>query len=198
MKKFICFLFPCLFFYVSVSAQGYMAVHGSSYAGSLGVGNNPASISGAFYTWDIDLISLQGATSSNAYTVNDYSLLTSVKNTTSSANDGNFKRYADLDFNLNLFNARISINRWQAIAFGINLRANGSAKASTYTYNDTLQSMNQFLGVNQNNPGMGGSFSSSSWLELFASYSQTLWDDNQGRLLGGFSLKATRGISGAF
>jgi hypothetical protein len=198
MEKFICFVFAIFSLIFSVSAQGYLAVHGSSYAGSLGIGNNPASITSTPYTWDIDLISLQGMTTSNAYTVNDYSLLTSVKNTYSAVNDGNYKRYGDLDFNLNLLNARISLNPWQAIAFGINLRGNSRAKTGIYNYTDTLLTTNQFLGLNQTNQGLGGDFSSSTWIELFATYSQTLWDDNQGRLNGGITLKAMRGISGAF
>ena len=198
MKNFILSLPAICCFSLSVSAQGYLALNGSSYAGSLGIGNNPASITSAPYKWDIDLISIQAMTTSNAYTVNDYSLISSAKNTTSSINDGNVKRYGDLDFNLNLLNARLSLNRLQAIALGINLRGNGGARAGVYSYNDSLQSVNQFLGANQTNQGLGGSFSGSSWVEIFGTYSQTLLDNNQGRLNGGISLKAMRGISGAF
>ncbi|MBC7423753.1 MAG: hypothetical protein H7334_09900, partial [Ferruginibacter sp.] len=40
-------LFNCL------AAQNYHAINGSSYAGSLGVGNNPASIVHVPYAWDV-------------------------------------------------------------------------------------------------------------------------------------------------
>jgi hypothetical protein len=198
MKYISCFFSVFTLLISSACAQDYHAVQGSSYAGSLGVSNNPASITSTPYTWDIDILSMQLKTTSNAYTVNDYSLISSAKNSTASINNGNYERYADLNFNINLLNVRFSLNRWQAIAFGINLRGNGRAKTNVYNYNDTLQDINQFFGNNQNNQVLQGSFSSSSWVEIFATYSQTLWDDNQGRLNGGITVKSTRGISGAF
>jgi hypothetical protein len=197
--KYIPGFFSAFFLLItSVSAQDYHALQGSSYAGSLGVGNNPASITNTPYTWDVDIFSVQVKTTSNTYTVRDYSLISSAKNSYTSVNNGDYKRYGDLNFNINLLNARIALNRNHTIAFGINMRGNGRAKTNSYNYNDSLQSMNQFFGQNQNNAILDGSFSGSSWVEAFATYSQTLWDDNFGRLNGGITVKATRGLAGAF
>jgi hypothetical protein len=197
MKYICCFLLAFILL-ITANAQDYHAVQGSSFAGSLGIGNNPASITSTPYNWDVDLLSIQLKTTSNAYTVHDYSLISSAKNSSATINNGNYKRYGDVNFNINLFNARIAINRTHTIAFGINMRGNGRAKTSAYNYNDSLQSMNQFFGMNENNPELDGSFSSSSWAEGFITYSQTLRDDDFGRLNGGITLKTTRGLSGAF
>jgi hypothetical protein len=183
---------------LSASAQDYHAIQGSSYAGSLGVGNNPASIVATPYKWDLTVLALQAKTATNMYTVENYSLISSAKNSAAYTNDGNYKRFTDFNFNINLLNARIALSRQHAIAFGINLRGNGRLKTDVYNYSDTLQNMHQFFGINEGNNILSGSFSGSSWVEAFATYSRTLWDDNQGRLNGGITLKGTRGIAGAF
>jgi hypothetical protein len=197
--KYISGFFSAIILLITQAfAQDYHAVQGSSFAGSLGIGNNPASITSTPYKWDVDILSVQLKTTSNIYTVNNYSLVSSAKNSTASANNGDYKRYGDLNFNINLLNARFALDRRHTIAFGANMRGNGCAKTGAYNYNDTLQNTNQFFGINQNNSVLDGSFSGSSWLEAFLTYSQTLLDNNQGRLNGGITVKATRGISGAF
>ncbi len=197
MKYFFCLLLPCSLF-IPASAQDYHAVQGSSYAGSLGISNNPASITSTPYKWDITLLSLQLKTATNAYTVYDYSLISSAKNSSALSDNGNYKRYADLNFNIHLLNARLALDRKQAIAIGVNLVGSGRAKTGVVNYNDTLHNMNNFFNINQENPVLQGNFSGSSWVEVFATYSRTLWDDYMGRLNGGVTLKAMRGIGGAF
>ena len=181
----------------TLSGQDYHAVQGSSFAGSLGVSNNPASITNTPYSWDINILAVQLKTITNGYRIDNYSLLTSASQSTASMNTGDFHRYLDLNFNLNLINTRIALNRTHTLAFGVNLRGNGRVLTNRYFYADSLPSVDQFLGSNLNRT-LEGHFSSSSWLEAFATYSQTLWDDDQGRLNGGITLKATRGLSGAF
>ena len=58
-----------------VKAQDYHAIHGSSYAGSLGVHNNPASILMSPYKWDVTLFGGQLKSGSNLFTIYNYSLL---------------------------------------------------------------------------------------------------------------------------
>src|ERR1022692_3803871 len=195
------YLFPVFLFFVSaiqMKGQDYHAVQGSSFAGSLGGSNNPASIVNTPYPWDVTLFAMQLKSASNAYTINDYSLISSAKNTYTQANNGDYARYADLNFNINLLNARIALNRKQAVAFGLNMRGYGSLKTGSYNYTDTLHNITQFLNLNPDNSVYNGTFNSSSWLEAFATYSQTIWDDNQQRLNAGITVKAMRGISGAF
>ena len=198
MKNIWCFLSVIFLLITAASAQDYHAVQGSSFAGSLGVGNNPASITNTPYKWDVDLFSIQLKTTSNAYTVNNYSLISSAKNSTASVNDGYYKRYGDVNFNINLLNIRIAINRTHTVAFGFNIRGNGRAKTSAFNYNDSLQSINQFFGMNDINNVLDGKFSGSSWMEGFITYSQTLYDDGNSRLNGGITGKITRGLAGGF
>ena len=58
-----------------VTAQNYQAIHGSSYAGSLGPSNNPSSIVHVPYSWDITPIAVQLKQTTNAITVKNFSLL---------------------------------------------------------------------------------------------------------------------------
>ncbi|MEJ0106961.1 MAG: hypothetical protein WDO19_32415 [Bacteroidota bacterium] len=96
---------------VSLEAQNYHAVQGSPYAGGLGVHNNPASILMAPFKWDITLIGMQGKSSSNLFTIHNYSLLSNPYKSQYRINEGNYKRFSNLSLNLNLLNARIALGR---------------------------------------------------------------------------------------
>jgi hypothetical protein len=190
--------FYLLLLSVPAVAQNYHAIQGSSYAGSLGIANNPASIVNTPYPWDLTLFSVQATSSTNFFTLEKYSLLSSPYKAKFNITNGNYSRYADVDFNIHLLNARFALNRKQAIGFGMNLRGYGRAKSSPYYYLDSLTNMNDFFGANEGNPPFSGHFSGSSWIEVFATYSQTIFDNEVGRLNGGLTVKVTRGISGAF
>src|SRR5579871_6028178 len=91
------YIFPVLLLCLSaksLTAQNYHAVEGSSFAGSLGVGNNPASIVNTPFPWDIDIISLQLKSATNAFTIQNYSLISSAKNSKFVMNNGGDNRYA--------------------------------------------------------------------------------------------------------
>ena len=197
MKNCIAVFF-FVFFVFQIKGQDYHAIQGSSFAGSLGVSNNPASIVNTPYPWDLTLFAFQLKSATNAYTINNYSLISSAKNTYTVANNGDYGRYADLNFNINLLNARIALNRKQAIAMGLNMRGYGNLKTNPYNFIDTLHNVTQFLNLNPDNSVYSGNLTTSSWLEAFATYSQTIWDDVLQRLNGGLTVKAMRGISGAF
>src|SRR2546421_1007458 len=183
---------------IPLAAQDYHAVQGSSYAGSLGIANNPSSMLSTPFQWDLTLLGVQFKSSTNILTVHNFSILSPSKKSQYSINEGDFKRKARMSFNLNLFNARITLNRRQAIGFGVNLRAYARIKTDVYNYNDSIGNVRDFFNLNSTNRQLNGSFMGSSWLEIFGSYSRTIWDRPQSRLNAGLTLKASRGISGAF
>lgn len=179
------------------NAQDYQAVRGSSYAGSLGVSDNPASILSTPYPWDITLFSTQLKNTTNAVTFTNLSYLHHADTVAYHWTNGNIKRYAAVNFNIHLLNVRLDLGRKQAISFGANLRGYGAARTGKFNYNDTLGNMNEFFNINQNT-NFQGDLVSSTWLELYATYSKTLWDDEKGRLNGGITLRGMRGISGIY
>jgi hypothetical protein len=181
---------------VTGQAQDYHAIEGSPYAGSMGVANNPAAILTAPYPWDLTILSLQEQHTTNAVTFTNWSLL-SNDTIHYQVTGGNFKRYASFNSNAHLLNLRLSLGRRQAIAFGANLRGYGVARTGPVNYSDTVKNMNQFFNINEGTT-YNATMVSSSWVELFGTYSRTLWDDEYGRLNGGVTLRVMRGISGAY
>lgn len=179
-------------------SQNYHAIHGSSYAGSLGVMNNPASMLSTEYSWDINLLSFQVASSTNAVTILNYSLLSSPAGSQYRINNGQFERYSKQNYNFHLLNARITLNRKNAIAFGVNLRGYADINTSRYNFVDTLKNFRSFLKANENNTNQRTDLKTSNWLEVFGTYSHTLRDEEQSRLNSGVTVKVTRGIAGAF
>src|SRR5580692_10322265 len=179
-------------------AQNYHAIEGSPFAGSIGIANNPASILDAPFPWDLTILSVQNGNTTNAVTLHNLSLLSHSDTAVYNWNNGNFRRYAAFNVNVHLLNLRLAIGRKQAIAFGANLRGYGMAKSQAFNYNDSVKNMNQFFSINGDNTTYNASMVTSTWLELFGTYSRTLLDDEMGRLNAGLTLKVSRGISGAF
>ncbi len=179
-------------------AQNYHAVQGSSYAGSLGTANNPSSILSTPYSWDLTLAGAQFKATTNIITIQDFSLLSPSKKSTYSINNGDFERKARANFNFNLLNARIALNRKNAIGFGLNIRGHGRIRTDPYNFSDTISDLRDFFAINPTNRSYGGKFVGSSWMEIFATYSKTIWDRPDSRLNAGFTLKASRGLTGAF
>src|SRR5689334_16516116 len=90
-------------------AQNYQAVHGSSRAGgSLTVHNNPASIVHIPFGWDITVFSVQEKHTTNAFILNNASLLNFRDLKIASVN-GNAKRFAAGNTDIHLLNARIRL-----------------------------------------------------------------------------------------
>jgi hypothetical protein len=197
MKAFFLFVFSCLLTAQSLFSQSYQAIHGSSYAGSLGVSNNPASIVHTPYAWDVNLFSSQLKNETNAFKVLNYSLLSVPDEVELEAINGNFKRRIDDNSDIHLLNTRISIGRYHAVAFGVNLRSHSQAKTSAYNFQDTIGSLRSFLEINMARPEISGQATSNSWLELFGSYARTITDQETHRLNAGVTVKLQRGLSGA-
>ncbi len=182
---------------LETTAQDYQAVKGSPFAGSLGVADNPAVLLSTPYPWDITIFSAQIKNTTNAISFSNFSYLAHGDTLGYRWTDGERKRYAAVDFNVHLFNVRLDLGQKQAISFGANLRSYTSVSTGKFFYNDTITNMNSFLNLNENNT-FRENLVSSSWLELFGTYSKTLLDDDRGRLNAGITLKVMRGVSGIF
>jgi hypothetical protein len=181
----------------TATAQNYHAVQGSPYAGSLGVGNNPASIVNTPFPWDITVFGVQEKHATNAVTLYKYSLLSSPANSEYLFTGGNYARFARENFNVNLLNARFALNRQTAIAFGMNIRGYTRLKTSPYNFIDSLHNSRDFFNLGNSSISLDVNMTSSSWIELYGTYSRTLWDGPADRLNAGATLKVTRGVSGA-
>lgn len=192
------FFFILLLIGCPVCAQNYHAIQGSSTAGSLQVANNPASITNIPHAWDVVPLALQLKNVTNTFTILRYSYLSSPQSSQYRINGGNFSRYIDNNFNVHLLNARFALGRKQAIAFGLNVRGYTAAKTGRYNYRDSIKNLRSFFLANETNPVLHGQMRQSSWVELFGTYSKTIWDTELDRLNGGITLKLLTGASGAF
>jgi hypothetical protein len=181
-----------------VFSQNYYGIQGSSYAGSLGIGNNPASMVNTPFTWDIDIFSFQTKYATNAVEIRNYSLLSSPLQSQYLVKGGDYRRFGYADFNVNLLNARLALNRKTAIGFGMNIRGYANVITSPYNFVDSLKTSRHFFDLDNYTRNISGDVTSSSWIEFFASYAQTIWDRPANRLNAGVTVKVSRGISGAY
>jgi hypothetical protein len=180
------------------SAQNYQAIHGSSYAGSLGPSNNPSSIVHVPYSWDITPLAVQLKHTTNAVTVKNFSLLSGPKDALVYGVNGTEKRYAYTNQNIRLLNTRIKINPISAIAFGINVRSYSYLKTDKYSWQDTVQTAKEFFSINTNSAPISAEVAGSAWAELYGTYAKTIKDDGNYILNGGITLKVVRGLGGAY
>ena len=141
---------------------------------------------------------MQDKHTTNAVKIFNYSLLSNPVKSEYLINDGYYSRHADMNFNLNLLNTRIALNRRSAIAFGANLKSYLSLKTSPYNFIDTIHRFGDIFSQNEGSQNIEINTSSSSWAELYASYGQVIVDNELGRLNAGITLKLNRGLSGAF
>jgi hypothetical protein len=178
--------------------QNYYAVQGSNYAGSLGIGNNPASIVNTPYKWDITIFGVQEKNATNGVTIRNYSLISNPAKSQYSFNEGDYRRFAYTDYNVNVLNTRFAINRRQAFAVGINLRGYAQLSTGPVNFIDTLKTVGDFFDIGNYNRKLYGDVMHSSWIEVFATWAQTIWDRTDSRLNAGITMKVSRGISGAY
>src|SRR5665647_529196 len=191
-------LIPCVLLFNFLMAQNYQAINGSSYAGSLGPGNNPASIVHVPYAWDITLFSVQLKQSTNAFKIDKYSLLSSPNNAEISVQNGNKKRFLFANQDIRLLNTRISLNAKAAIAFGANIRNYIYATTSESNWQDTIFSLADLMKINADHLPLSGEFTGSTWAELYATYAQTIIDDGDRLLNAGLTLKVNSALAGGY
>lgn len=176
--------------------QQYQAMHGSNYAGSLGVMNDPASALSSPLPWDITLLGLQLKNSTNFFYIEKYD--PSGKNPQLAAwiQNGEYKRRLNTHFNMNLLNARIRSSNRSAISFGMNIRSASLGGSSTYNFIDTILEPNTFLKVNMNNQPLDAFVRSSTWAEAYGSLALNLADKKHFIWNAGVTIKANKGLAG--
>jgi Family of unknown function (DUF5723) len=180
------------------STQNYQAVHGSSYAGSLGVTNNPASIVHVPYSWDLTLFSVQAKHSSNAVVINNLSLLSSSANTRVDAVQGSNKYFLMANQDLRILNGRIRLNEESAIAFGAAIRSGQSFNTGMVNWRDTINSVRQFMADNFANSPLSAYVRGQAWAEIYGTYARRLMENDNGILNAGITLNINRGIGAAY
>ena len=195
MKK-LAFATVLLFLAQILHAQNYQAIHGSTYAGSLGIYNNPASGIHSHFNWDLTLFSVQSKSSTNSFT-STKSLL-SLPEADIYLSNGDKQRYVHLSQDVHLLNGRVKLNQRKAIAFGFNTRNYIHIKSKSFKFIDTISNINSFLKYNRPAPSIGGKVTNNTWAEIYASYSQVLRKTNFDQLSAGITLKAVRGLSGIY
>jgi hypothetical protein len=190
---FVLFVLPFV-----VRGQNYSAINGSSFIGSLNVHNNPSAILNSPFKWDITVLGIQDKHTTNALRIVNYSLLSNAAKSQYEIREGTFKRYGDLNANINLFNTRVALNKKTAIAFGANLKSYLSFRTGSYHFIDTLKRFGDFFAQNPGLRHAQAEMATSTWAELYGSFARTIIDDEVKRLNAGITLKVNRGVSGAF
>ncbi len=196
MTRYLLLLILLLRF-VPLKAQDYHAIQGSPLAGSLGVHDNPASIVITPYKCDITLLSMLGKNSTKLFIIYNYTLLSNPYNSRYYFDGGSYKRYANLQVNINLLNARIALGRNASIAFGANVKSYSNLSSSSYNFIDTLHSSGDFFKINRSDGIYSATLNSSTWAEIYGSYARTIFDNYAARVNAGITLKVNKGLSGA-
>lgn len=188
----------CLFFLHGLQAQNYQAINGSSYAGSLGPSNNPASIVEVPFVWDITPIAIQTKQTTNIIRVEKYSLLSSPDSAEISLQNGEKKKYVFSNQDIRLFNTRISLNSKAAIAFGATIRNYSYASSSKVSVQDSSKSLRDFFSINTNNTPISGEAAVSTWAEIYGTYAQTIIEEEDKLLNVGITLKINRSLASGY
>lgn len=171
-------------------AQGYQALHGSSYTGSTSVYNNPASSVNYLHKWDLTFLAVQAKATTNTATMEGFG---NVKIT-----DGYFSRYVHATTDMGLLNFLYKIDDKKAVSINFRARNYIHVKSQPFNYVDsTSTSLNNFFINNRNTPFFEAFGTEAGWLELGLNYSQVLHETDHDRLTGGFTLQIQKGISGA-
>ena len=196
VKNFL--LIPFLLCFNSLTGQNYHAINGSSYAGSLGTSTNPSFILDAPFAWDITPFAAQVKQSTNAFIINNYSLLSSAKNAGVSLQYGIKKRFLFANQDIRLLNTRIRLNEKAAIAFGANIRNYLYAANSASNWQDTISGLAGFMKINAGHLPLSGEFVGSAWAEAYGSYARTIIDDGKRVVNAGITLKLNSALAGGY
>lgn len=170
-------------------AQSYQSTYGSSYAGSTGIRNNPAASVNSAYKWDLTLFTVQGRASTNTAFFRNDSIL---------VNNAYKARYLHNNVDVSLLNFLYQPNRRQAFALNLRARSYNHVRTLPIAYNDSINTINDFLKENRNTPFLEGFMTHTGWLQADLNYAQVLREDSRSRLTGGITLQVMKHLSGAF
>jgi hypothetical protein len=182
----------------ALHAQNYQAINGSSYAGSLSAQNNPASIVQVSFSWDITPFAVQTKQATNAFVINNFSLLSPSSNAKLVGKNGTAKRFVFTNQNIRLLNTRINLNNVSAIAFGVNIRSYVYATTSQVNWQDTTQRLQDFMKINSAHLPLSGESRGSAWAEIYGTYARTIYSDERRILTAGLTLKINRALAGEY
>lgn len=183
---------------IPLHAQGFQALHGSPYAGSMSSDYNPAAILDAPYRWDVTLFGIQGKTISNAATIRPYNIFSNVDSAELKGKAGYFARDGHVTGALNLLHVQYRINHQSAVSFGINLRGYMHGYTSPFYWSDTIRKAVQFTEANANSPYLQGGTQGSSWFEYNLGYSRIISENEVGRWQAGVQLRIMNAVGGGY
>ncbi len=186
-----------LFFAVQVHAQSYHALTGSPYAGVTAMYNNPASTVNQAYKWDVTLFGLQSTISNTAFIIENNSL-TNTANSNLLLTNGLRPRYFHANIDIDVLNARYSINSKNAVAIGLRLRTYNHAKGTPLNYADTFNTIQKFFRGNDAVSGMGAFGTHTGWAEFNVNYARTILQTQTSLLSAGVTVSYMKGLSGAY
>lgn len=199
MKYTKIFLFSVSAFLAEgVKAQNYQAINGSVYAGSLGAGNNPASIVHVPYAWDITPLAFQFKQSTNAFIVKGFSFLSPSGNAVAENDYGIKNRFLYANQDIHLLNTRIKLSATSAIAFGANFRGYMYGTSGKTNYQDSTYSLADFQRINLDYQPLHFDAGGSAWAEFYGSYARTIADDGYKVLNAGITIKYNRSLAGGY
>lgn len=196
MKKLGVLLIAVLLFAGS-QAQGYQATHGSAYAGSTAVFNNPAASVNSAYKWDFTLFSVQAKLSTNSAYLENFTIRNSG-GASLTLLDKYHSRFYHANVDMSLFNILYKINNQRAVNAGLRVRSYSHIKTLPFHFSDTTSSLNSFLVQNANTPYLQGYGTNTSWLEGDLNYSQVLFENSHSKLSGGITLQIMKGLAGGY
>lgn len=180
------------------NAQNYHATHGSAYAGSVGIFNNPASAINSAYKWDLNILSLQTTITTNNIFLSKNTIGSNgiTGDTKINFKEGSNSYYGHQNLDFNLFNFQYKIDNKHAFGIGLRGRMYNHLKSSPIFANDTLTSGYSFFRANRTTEFLEGFMTHHGWLELNLNYSQVLQETDRTRLTGGITLNIAKAISG--
>ena len=120
-----------------LNAQGYQAIHGSPYAGSTSIFNNPASSVHSAYKWDLTLFSTQAKNSTESFFLKNFSLA-NQDSAYLTMKDGYSSKFEHAIFDLSLFNFLYKIDNNHAIGFNLRGRSYNHSKSLPINYVDSI------------------------------------------------------------
>ncbi|MCA6450171.1 MAG: hypothetical protein IM584_08050 [Chitinophagaceae bacterium] len=182
-----------LFTSAGLFAQGYQALHGSAYAGSTAIFNNPAASVNTAFKWDLTLFSVQAKMSTNSAFIRNNQGTREL-----SLLEGRSSKFFHTNADLSLFNLLYKPDNNKAFNAGIRARTYAHSKMMPFSYSDTINSLHSFLVANNTLPFVQGFVTQSGWLEADLNYSQVLHEDSRSRLTAGITFQIMKGLSGAF
>ncbi|WP_026752454.1 hypothetical protein [Sediminibacterium sp. C3] len=181
----------------AATAQQYLAMHGSSYAGVSSIFNNPASIGNSVHRWDLQLFSAQTAFYTNtlyARTLNITNLGADKQYMTNGFQD----RRLDQNSDLSLLSAMYRINKKHAVAIAFRGKFYQHIQTNAFHYQDSASSLQSFFKLNRNIPFLQGRSEHSGWGELNLSYAGAIAETENSRLTAGASLQISKSLGGAY